>query len=35
LAFSLLPVRFADEVNEHLSVAERQRLRKAWRASAR
>jgi hypothetical protein len=27
LAFSLLPVRFADEVNEHLSVAERQRLR--------
>lgn len=27
LAFSLLPVRFADAVNEHLSIAERQRLR--------
>ena len=27
LAYSLLPVRFADAVNDHLSVAERQRLR--------
>ena len=27
LAFSLLPVRFADAVNDHLSIAERQRLR--------
>jgi hypothetical protein len=27
LAYSLLPVRFADAVNDHLSIAERQRLR--------
>jgi hypothetical protein len=27
LAYSLLPVRFADEVNSHLSITERQRLR--------
>jgi len=27
LAYSLLPVRFADAVNDHLSVADRQRLR--------
>ena len=27
LAFSLLPVRFADAVNDHLSITERQRLR--------
>ena len=27
LAFSLLPLRFADELNAHLSIAERQRLR--------
>jgi hypothetical protein len=27
LAYSLLPVRFADAVNEHLSITERQRLR--------
>jgi len=29
LAFSLLPVVFADAVNDHLSIAERQRLRDA------
>lgn len=27
LAYSLLPVRFADAVNDHLSITERQRLR--------
>lgn len=27
LAYSLLPVRYADAVNDHLSIAERQRLR--------
>jgi len=27
LAYSLLPLRFADEVNSHLTIAERQRLR--------
>jgi hypothetical protein len=27
LAYSLLPVRYADEVNHHLSITERQRLR--------
>jgi hypothetical protein len=27
LAYSLLPLRFADAVNDHLSIAERQRLR--------
>lgn len=27
LAYSLLPVRFADQVNDHLSIAERARLR--------
>ncbi len=29
LAYSLLPVTFADAVNEHLSISERQKLREA------